>query len=331
MEKVISPLLSVVVPVYNVEEYLPRCIDSILSQPFINFELILVDDGSPDKCGEICDEYAKKDNRVVVIHQKNSGVSAARNSGLDVARGKYIWFIDSDDYISSKCIKKIINAIEEYNLDAFCIKNTGELFFYEDLSDNSLELSPIISGEQFILENKPITVAPWGYIFNLSFWRNNKFSFIPNIFYEDAQLIPIVVSKCERIATFKEPITCYYYNARDGSTTHSSINLQKIRRHATIVETHLRYSRNLKSKELKKYFEISASYSFIEGVNMMYYYNRGESIIDDFLKNIIIRPKKIFASSFMRYLYQYIVLNHPIFYCRLRSILCTRNKKDILK
>lgn len=97
-----SPLLSVIVPVYNVEEYLPCCIDSILSQTFTDFELILVNDGSQDRSGEICDEYVQKDNRIVVIHQPNRGVSVARNRGLDIARGVYITFVDSDDQIGTK-------------------------------------------------------------------------------------------------------------------------------------------------------------------------------------------------------------------------------------
>lgn len=94
------PLISVIVPVYNVEKYIHRCVDSILSQTFRDFELILVDDGSPDNCGAICDDYAEKDSRVVVIHQQNGGLSSARNAGLDIAVGEYILFCDSDDYVS---------------------------------------------------------------------------------------------------------------------------------------------------------------------------------------------------------------------------------------
>ena len=102
------PELSIIVPVYKVEPYLPKCIDSILAQTFTDFELILVDDGSPDHCGEICDEYAARDERIIVIHQENRGVSAARNAGLDIARGKYIGFVDSDDWIHPEMYEKMI-------------------------------------------------------------------------------------------------------------------------------------------------------------------------------------------------------------------------------
>ena len=96
-----KPLVSVVVPVYNVEPYLHRCVDSILTQTYQNLEVILVDDGSPDNCSIICDEYAKLDPRIHVIHKENGGVSSARNAALDAARGDYVTFVDSDDYLLS--------------------------------------------------------------------------------------------------------------------------------------------------------------------------------------------------------------------------------------
>lgn len=111
------PIISVIVPVYNVEKYLPRCIDSILAQTFTDFELILVDDGSPDNCGAICDEYAAKDKRVRVIHKSNGGVSSARNAGLDAASGEYVTFVDSDDYIAEDRLKQMHSSIFESKAD----------------------------------------------------------------------------------------------------------------------------------------------------------------------------------------------------------------------
>ena len=107
------PELSVIVPVYKVEKYLSKCIDSILAQTFTDFELILIDDGSPDRCGEICDEYAAKDSRIIVIHQQNKGVSAARNAGLEIAKGKYIGFVDSDDWIEPEMYQILIATANE--------------------------------------------------------------------------------------------------------------------------------------------------------------------------------------------------------------------------
>lgn len=110
-------LISIIVPVYNVEPYLEQCIDSILNQSFRDFELILVDDGSPDRCGEICDRYAAADDRIRVIHQKNGGVSAARNAGMEVSKGKYIVFVDSDDMVHPLYLEHLYKAIQKHNAD----------------------------------------------------------------------------------------------------------------------------------------------------------------------------------------------------------------------
>lgn len=115
-----NPLISVIVPVYNTEKYIRKCIESILNQTFTDFELILIDDGSTDNSGKICDEYAVKDSRINVIHQKNSGVSVARNIGLDNASGTYVAFVDSDDYIRDIGLEVLLNDIITYNADISC-------------------------------------------------------------------------------------------------------------------------------------------------------------------------------------------------------------------
>ena len=109
--------LSIIVPIYNVEPYLERCLQSILTQTFSHFELILVDDGSPDRCGEIIEEYAKKDSRVIATHQNNKGVSAARNAGLRIAKGRYIGFVDPDDWIDASMYEVLIGLMKETDSD----------------------------------------------------------------------------------------------------------------------------------------------------------------------------------------------------------------------
>ncbi len=108
-----NPLISVIIPCYRVEKYLPYCINSIISQTYVNIEIFLVDDGSPDSCGVICDEYAKKDARIKVIHKKNGGLSDARNVAIDVAKGEYITFVDSDDYVAYDYVESLYNLIVE--------------------------------------------------------------------------------------------------------------------------------------------------------------------------------------------------------------------------
>lgn len=111
------PEVSIIIPVYKTALYLPKCIESVLKQTFKDFEIILVDDGSPDQSSEICDMYAKKDSRIVVIHKRNEGVSVARNTGIEIARGKYYLFIDSDDWIETNMLDKMLSVIKEQNAD----------------------------------------------------------------------------------------------------------------------------------------------------------------------------------------------------------------------
>ena len=118
-----EPLFSVIVPVYKTEKYLPKCIDSILNQTYNDFELILVDDGSPDSCPQICDKYAQSDSRIKVLHKKNGGVSSARNLGISVARGTYIWFVDSDDYIEPFSLQRLFDIQNSYNAELYVFNN----------------------------------------------------------------------------------------------------------------------------------------------------------------------------------------------------------------
>lgn len=133
------PLFSIIVPVYKTEQYLDKCILSILQQTYSDFEVILVDDGSPDKCPQICDEYEKKDNRIKVIHKENGGVSSARNSGMALATGKYIWFIDSDDYIETDSLQRLYDIQNKYVANLYIFNNTFVSEVYIKNMDEFLE------------------------------------------------------------------------------------------------------------------------------------------------------------------------------------------------
>ena len=112
-----NPLVSIIVPIYKVEPYLRRCLDSIVNQTYTNLEIILVDDGSPDGCPQICDEYAAKDKRIIVIHKENGGLSSARNAGLKIASGAFISFVDSDDWVNDHYIETLYLAQNKFNAD----------------------------------------------------------------------------------------------------------------------------------------------------------------------------------------------------------------------
>ena len=143
-----NDLISIVVPIYKVEQYLKKCVDSIINQTYNNIEIILVDDGSPDNCGAMCDEYAKVDNRIKVIHKKNGGLSDARNAGLKEAKGKYITFVDSDDFISPNCIELLYNNIVKYNKEI----SVGQIRRYTNLNELS-ETNKIEKIENFDMED----------------------------------------------------------------------------------------------------------------------------------------------------------------------------------
>jgi len=135
-----GPEISIIVPVYNVECFLLECLDSIMAQTFTDYELILVDDGSKDNSGRICDEYAEQDERVVVIHQQNGGISKARNAGLDIARGRFICFIDSDDFVAADYLELLHTLITEYDAD---ISICSHHEFTRDFSSDSI-VDPVV-------------------------------------------------------------------------------------------------------------------------------------------------------------------------------------------
>ena len=136
------PKISVIVPIYNTEQYLPRCIDSIRAQTFTDFELLLIDDGSKDNSGTICDEYAAKDSRVRVFHKENGGVSSARNLGLENAQGEWIAFVDSDDWVEDDYIKCLIDKTNEsFTISSYIYEKNGEVF-YEKINDTLITISP---------------------------------------------------------------------------------------------------------------------------------------------------------------------------------------------
>ena len=148
-------MISIVVPVYKVEKYLNRCVDSILNQTYTDFECILVDDGSPDKCGQICDEYAELDKRIRVIHKENGGLSDARNVGIDAAKGEYILFVDSDDWIHPQLIELTLKIIIKEKADVVSydykkVNNAGNLPFY----DVDEEIGKVTTySREYIIEN----------------------------------------------------------------------------------------------------------------------------------------------------------------------------------
>ena len=214
-----NELISVIVPIYNVELYLEKCIVSIINQTYKNLEIILVNDGSPDNCPQICEEYAKKDSRIKVIHKKNGGLSDARNYGIDIANGKYLCFIDSDDYIADQMIEKLYQNLKKNKSD-ISICN-----FYETYSNDYLKFYPFpekklkISGNAkfYNIYNKYFlsTIAAWGKLYKKEIFNNIKYPL--GKIHEDEAIITEVLKNAKVISYFDEPL--YYYVQREKSIT----------------------------------------------------------------------------------------------------------------
>ena len=162
------PFCSIIVPIYKTEDYLEQCINSILNQSMKDFELILVDDGSPDHCPEICDEYAKKENRIQVIHKKNGGVSSARNHGIHYASGEFCWFVDSDDYIKDYSLAQFLSAAKQKEADLYVFNCKGVMDYYIGYFDDFMKkyYFPYILG-----------FGPWNKLYRTSIIKAKKLYF----------------------------------------------------------------------------------------------------------------------------------------------------------
>lgn len=209
------PKISVIVPVYNVEKYLNRCVDSILNQTFEDFELILVDDGSSDNCGNICDEYAQKDNRVKVIHKKNGGVSSARNAGIDTAQGEYIMFVDSDDWINENMLNDMYN-MPDSDMKVSSIRMIGKDNSTEYIIDTKMYTQEdLLIG--FFSEAFPIIClcGPWCKLYKKDIIFNNAIRFNEYMSLgEDTYFNLNYIKHCKSIYTSEQ---IYYYYMRENS------------------------------------------------------------------------------------------------------------------
>lgn len=208
-------LISVVVPIYKVEKYLNRCIDSILNQSFKDFDLILVDDGSPDNCGKICDEYAKRDSRIHVIHKKNGGLSDARNFGIDWAfensDSEWITFIDSDDWIHTDYLNMLLRAVNKYgNSVGICefIRTTDTLVDCE-LSDNDIKN---YSTSEYFIKNVINSTTAWGKLYRKSDFDKLRYPF--GKIHEDEYTTYKILFKYDNISVVAANLYYYFTNSQ---------------------------------------------------------------------------------------------------------------------
>lgn len=222
--------VSIIVPIYNVEKYLERCIDSIINQTYKNLEIILIDDGSTDKCRNICENYKEKDSRIIVDHKENGGLSTARNRGLDISTGKYILFVDSDDYICDTMIEELLKLLLKYNADiAHCNFKIVDEFGnnmndkHKDLYDENL-MNSYETIYSYIVDYR-VKVMAWNKLYRRELFDYIRFK--DGYVYEDEIIFPEIISKSELNITTNKKL--YFYTYNNNSITKTDFNESKLK------------------------------------------------------------------------------------------------------
>lgn len=237
------PLISVIIPVYNVEKYLSKCITSVQNQTYNNLEIILVDDGSTDNSGSICDRYKELDERIKVIHKKNGGQGSARNVGLQYFKGTYVTFLDSDDSMENNCISLLYDNLKENDLDISACNygrydEDGKLLSLFDKSEKDFIVNGI-EAQKKIWYAECINLSPWGKLYKRSLW--NKEFFKECRYYEDYATMHYIYIPTKRFGYIHYPLISYL--VRSGSDVRSFNDL-KIKT-LDIAEDTIKYAENV--------------------------------------------------------------------------------------
>lgn len=259
--------ISVIVPIYNGEKFLKRCVDSIINQTYSDLEIVLVDDGSTDSSGQICDEYAQLDSRIIVIHKENGGLSDARNKALDIISGEYVAFVDCDDYIAFDMYEKMFKRLCKDKSDmVFC--NYYRLD-EKDVSDcESYRLTPFINVSDqvltrdeafdFYIEHGGDYVAAWNKLYKRDIFEQLRY---PDLTYEDAAVIQEVLNKCRKISHVSEPL--YYYVMHYSSILHRKFGVQNLDFGEVLIRQYY-FSKEIENLKFRKFCCSRLSYRFEE-------------------------------------------------------------------
>lgn len=240
---IVQKKVSIVVPVYKVEDYLSRCVESLLNQTYRNIEIILVDDGSPDNCPQLCDEYAVNDSRVIVIHKKNGGLSDARNSGIGAASGKYLVFVDSDDWVHAEFIETLVRATEDTGADvAVCgfqrVTDSETSSLTVDVNTSEIEVcSPMEAIKDILSADTKLWVMTWNKLYKKSLFTDNKILFPVGKLHEDNFTTYKLFFYAHKVARSSRDL--YYYLQRDDSIMGQKFNSKRYDALEAVEETRL--------------------------------------------------------------------------------------------
>ena len=319
--------LSIIVPIYNVAPYLRKCVDSLLAQDISDYELILVDDGSPDECPQICDQYAERYSNIKVIHQANAGLSAARNTGIAVAKGEYICFVDSDDYWEDNVLGTLMEQVEQEQLDVlrFDYQNVRqtEAGEYEVFQPNKYPhqvdtCREVVDGETYLDERMGYACYACQFVIN----RELTGTFTPGIHYEDTEWLPRMMLAAKRVNS--TPIVVYNYLVRQGSITQAQGNKEKLRKNVNdflfVIESLSKQMTKHPSCQWLRRMISSMAVGVLTRVAMSFYDERKEYICR--LCEMKVFPLVIAdqGRAFVKRAYL-INLIGPILYCKIMHLL----------
>lgn len=296
-----NTLVSIIVPVYNVEKYLERCIQSILEQNYKNLEIILVDDGSTDNSGEICDKYAKEDSRIVVYHKQNGGLSSARNYGIERAHGAFISFIDSDDFVNKRYVEILMDNCGCDNITICFNEKVNENAKLDTEDVGFVEKEELTSDEAIVrFFNDNIYVSAWGKLYPAAFFSDIRFP--KGKIYEDYATTYKLYAKAKMITVAK--VKCYYYTIRTSSITGKPFSSKNLDMFDVVddIESHL--NRYVPNSDIREAFYGSKAkcllylYYMISKSDDAYLYKEKQLDIIEYVKSkrvVILNSSKVNA------------------------------------
>lgn len=304
--------ISLILPVYNTSSYLEKCVVSCESQNLTKdeFEVIIVNDGSTDNSLQIAKDLEQKYDNVVILDQSNQGLSMARNNGTEIARGEYLWFIDSDDFIAKNCIKEIVEIMDAKQLDMFGVGPS--IPFRESFPadfDRDRQLTKVYNGEEWILHGMAF-IGAWAYVFRKTFFQSLDFGFYPGIYFEDTEFMPKAFFMAGRICSLSD-LSCYSYVQRPGSIMNSPYTEKKINDIGKIVNSFSDFikTHNL-TGEIRLKFQHILSQQYMAGLVGISKI-KSPTLLKTWVSTIPKEQLLIYGKNIMEKIFQFIAFKSP--------------------
>ncbi len=301
-----QPKISVIVPVYNVEKYLDRCMKSLINQTYTNFEVILVDDGSKDSSGALCDKYAQEFNAVTVFHKENGGLSDARNFGLSKATGEYILFVDSDDCITFDALERLVDVLQRCaDVDMviggapFVVLEGKECEYDKINTEAPISEFTVIDGSTYLKNSIPAKeyrTPVWLKLYRREFLTDNAFTFEKGLLHEDELFTPLVMLKAKKVVECH--MRFYFYFIRTGSITTGKNQIKNAVSVLEIVKSLEKIYADIEDKKLQ---HVLCNHSATIHYQALSKISKAEAIENGVLDYAILRKNSVSVKNMIRY------------------------------